>query len=139
MTSLHFNPFSSPFTYAYLMIIKNPYFCRMETKRQEKISKLLQQDLSEIIQMELRHVTRGAMVTVTKVHVTPDLSMAKAYLSLFATKDKEALLEGIKKHTSEIRGKLGNRVRHQLRVVPELQFYLDDSLDYIDNIDELLK
>ena len=111
----------------------------METKRQEKISKLLQQDLSEIIQMELRHVTRGAMVTVTKVHVTPDLSMAKAYLSLFATNDKEALLENIKKHGSEIRGKLGKRVRHQLRVVPDLHFFLDDSLDYIDNIDELLK
>ena len=110
----------------------------METKRQEKISKLLQQDLSEIIQMELRHVTRGAMVTVTKVHVTPDLSLAKAYLSLFATNDKDALLESIKKHTSEIRGKLGSRIRHQLRVVPELQFYLDDSLDYIDRIDELL-
>ena len=111
----------------------------METKRQEKISKLLQQDLSEIIQMELRHVTRGAMITVTKVHVTPDLSVAKAYLSLFATKDKDSLLENIKKHGSAIRGQLGNRIRHQLRVVPELQFYLDDSLDYIDNIDQLLK
>jgi len=111
----------------------------METKRQEKISKLLQQDLSEIIQMELRHVTRGAMVTVTKVHVTPDLSMAKIYLSLFATNNKEEMLENIKKHGSEIRGKLGNRIRHQLRVVPDLQFFLDDSLDYIDNIEELLK
>ncbi|MCF6169564.1 MAG: 30S ribosome-binding factor RbfA [Bacteroidales bacterium] len=111
----------------------------METKRQEKISKLLQQDLAEIIQMELRHVTRGAMVTITKVHVTPDLSVAKTYLSLFATNDKEALLENIKKHGREIRGKLGNRVRHQLRVVPELRFFLDDSLDYIDNIDSLLE
>lgn len=111
----------------------------METKRQEKIAKLLQQDLGEIIQMEMRHITRGAMVTVTKVHVTPDLSLAKAYLSLFATDQKEALLENIKKHSSEIRGKLGKRVRHQLRVVPDLQFYLDDSLDYIENIDELLK
>ena len=111
----------------------------METKRQERISKLLLQDLSEIIQMEMRHVTRGAMVTVTKVYVTPDLSMARVYLSLFATKDKEVLLENMKKHSSEIRGKLGNRIRHQLRVVPELHFFLDDSLDYIDNINELLK
>ncbi len=111
----------------------------METKRQEKISKLLQQDLSEIIQMEMRHVTRGAMVTVTKVLVTPDLSLAKAYFSLFATDDKDALLMSLKSHNSEIRGKLGIRIRHQLRVVPELQFYIDDSLDYIDNIDELLK
>ncbi len=111
----------------------------METKRQEKISKLLQQDLSEIIQMEMRHLTRGAMVTVTKVHVTPDLSLAKAFLSLFATNDKETLLKSLISHSSEIRGKLGKRVRYQLRVVPELQFYLDDSLDYIDNIDNLLK
>lgn len=111
----------------------------METKRQEKIAKLLQQDLSEIIQMEMRHITRGAMVTVTKVHVTPDLTLAKAYLSLFATDQKEILLDNIKKHASEIRGKLGKRIRHQLRVVPDLQFYLDDSLDYIENIDELLK
>ncbi len=97
------------------------------------------QDLGEIIQMEMRHVTRGAMVTVTKVHVTPDLAIARVYLSLFATDDKEALLENIRRHSKEIRGKLGNRVRHQLRVVPELQFFMDDSLDYIEHIEELLE
>jgi ribosome-binding factor A len=86
----------------------------------------------------MKHVTRGAMVTVTKVKVTSDLSIARVYLSLFATKDKEALLEEIRKHGSEIRGKLGSRIRHQLRVVPGLQFYEDDSLDYIENIDHLL-
>jgi len=111
----------------------------MESKRQHKISKLLQKDLAEIIQMDLRHVTRGAMVTVTKVYVSPDLSVAKAYLSLFACKDNDELLKNIQSHASEIRGKLGNRVRHQLRVVPALQFYLDDSLDYIDNIENLLE
>lgn len=111
----------------------------MESKRQQRISKLLQKDLGEILQTELRHITKGAMVTVTKVTVTPDLAIAKVYLSLFATNDKENLLKGIAKHASEIRGKLGNRIRHQLRVVPELQFYLDDSLDYIENIDNLLK
>jgi len=110
----------------------------MESQRQQKISKLLQKDLGEIFQIELRHITRGAMVTVTKVHVTPDLSSAKIFLSLFATKDSEELMKNIKKHTSEIRGKLGKRVRHQLRVIPELHFYLDDSLDYIQNIENLL-
>lgn len=110
----------------------------MESKRQQKISKLLQKDLGEIIQQDLKHVTRGSMVTVTKVHVTPDLSSAKIYLSLFATPDSAALLKSIQRHSSEVRGKLGNRIRHQLRVVPELHFYLDDSLDYIENIENLL-
>jgi ribosome-binding factor A len=110
----------------------------MESKRQQRIAKLLQKDLGEIIQMELRHVTHGALVTVTKVHITPDLAMAKVYLSLFATKDKENLLKEIVNHAGEIRGKLGNRIRHQLRAVPELHFYEDDSLDYIENIETLL-
>lgn len=110
----------------------------MESKRQQRISKLLQKDLGEIFQTELRHLTRGAMVTVTKVHITPDLAVAKVFLSLFASADKESLMKNIVKHASEIRGKLGNRIRHQLRAVPELHFYEDDSLDYIENIENLL-
>ena len=111
----------------------------METKRQERINKLLQRDLSEIFQREMGHVTQHAMVTVTKTKVTPDLSLAKVYVSLFATKDTEALMKNIIEHTAEIRGKLGTRIRHQLRAVPELRFYRDDSLDYLDNIENLLK
>jgi ribosome-binding factor A len=110
----------------------------MESKRQQRIGKLLQKDLGEILQQELTHVTRGAMVTVTKVYVTPDLNTVKIYLSLFATSDKESLLQNIRHRAGEIRGKLGNRIRHQLRSVPELQFYEDDSLDYIENIEHLL-
>jgi ribosome-binding factor A len=110
----------------------------MESKRQERIQKLLQQELSIIFQQEMGPVTQKAMVTVTKVYVTPDLGQARVYLSLFATKDKEALMNEIVKHTSTVRGKLGTRIRHQLRVVPELQFHEDDSLDYIDRIDTLL-
>lgn len=110
----------------------------MESKRQERIQKLLQQELSIIFQQEMGTVTQNAMVTVTKVYVTPDLGQARVYLSLFATKDKEALMNEIEKHTSTVRGKLGTRIRHQLRVVPELQFHEDDSLDYIDRIDSLL-
>ncbi len=111
----------------------------MDTIRQERINNLLQKDLGEIFQIELRHVSQGAMITVTKVKVTPDLSLAKVYLSLFAASDKNELLKNIRSHTKEIRGKLGKRVRNQLRVVPDLSFYIDDSLDYIENIDNLLK
>ncbi len=110
----------------------------MESIRQDRINNLLQKDLGEIFQLEMKYVSQGSMITVTKVKVTPDLSLAKIYLSLFATADKDALLENIRKHTKEIRGKLGNRVKNQLRVVPDLNFYLDDSLDYIENIDNLL-
>ena len=110
----------------------------MESTRQLKVSRLLQKDLGEIFQRESRNLSRGAMVTVTKVHVTPDLAMAKVYLSLFVTEDKSSLLIHIKKHGKEIRYHLGKRIAKQIRVVPELVFYLDDSLDYIDNIERLL-
>ncbi len=110
----------------------------METIRQERINNLLQKDLGEIFQIEMKHVSRGALITVTKVKVTPDLSLAKVYLSLFASADKDELLKSIRSHTKEIRGKLGNKIRNQLRVVPNLSFYIDDSLDYIENIDNLL-
>lgn len=115
------------------------YFCSMETQRQQKIGRLLQRDLSEIIQMEMKTVVAGAMVTVTKVTISPDLSLAKVHLSVFASKDKKALVEKIGQHTREIRGHLGKRVRHQLRIIPDLAFYLDDSLDYIDRIENLLQ
>jgi ribosome-binding factor A len=110
----------------------------MESKRQQRIQKLLQKDLGEIFQQEMPTIVRNAMVTVTKVYITPDLGLAKIYLSIFASKDKTVVLETIHKHAGEIRGKLGSRIRHQLRVVPELQFYEDDSLDYIERIDDLL-
>jgi len=124
--------------YFVLNVFFNRYFCKMENTRLDRVSKLLQKDLGEIIQIDLKHVTKGAMVTVTKVKVSPDLSLAKVYLSLFATPDKEVLMADIKRHSSEIRGKLGSRIRNQLRIVPNLQFYDDDSLDYIENIENLL-
>ena len=121
-----------------LIILFNRYFCNMENMRLDRVSKLLQKDLGEILQFDLKHITKKSMVTVTKVNVTPDLSIAKVYLSLFATPDKKALLENIKRHSKEIRGKLGFRIKNQMRLVPDLQFYEDDSLDYIENIDQLL-
>ena len=111
----------------------------MESKRQEKISKLLQKDLSEILQLDSRSLYSGAMITVTKVTVSSDLSFAKTFVSIFAPgADNAMILEKIKEHTKETRHKLAIRIKNQLRVVPALQFYIDDSLDYIENIENLL-
>jgi len=112
----------------------------MESERQQKINKLLQKDLGVIFQLESRNILgTGAMITVTKVNISRDLSVAHVYLSLFAVNDKEALLKQIQRKTSAFRNLLGKKIRHQLRVVPELLFEIDDSLDYIENIDNLLK
>jgi len=110
----------------------------MESTRQMKVSKLLQRDLGDIFQRESPHIADGAMVTVTKINMTRDLSVAKVFLSLFATNDKEALLKKIRKHTKDIRYRLGQKAGKQLRIIPELQFFIDDSLDYIENIEKLL-
>ncbi len=111
----------------------------METTRQQKISRLVHKDLSMIFQSMGRTLFTGVMITVTKVYVTKDLSLAKIYLSLFTTGDKNAVLDQIRMHTREIRKELGIREHNQLRIIPELQFFIDDSLDYIENIDKLLK
>lgn len=100
---------------------------------------MLQKELAEIFQREARGMFGGAFITITQVQVSPDLSVAKIYLSVMAVKDKKAFLEEIKNHTSELRKHLGLRIKHQLRIVPELIFYIDDSLDYADRIEKLLK
>jgi ribosome-binding factor A len=110
----------------------------METTRQNKVSRLLQRDLGGIFQRESNRLFGGAMITVTKVHVTRDLAIAKVYLSLFATDDKDRLLEIVRTHSKEIRYKLGQQIGKQVRVIPELKFFHDDSLDYIENIEKLL-
>jgi ribosome-binding factor A len=111
----------------------------MDSTRQNKISRLLQKDLAEIIQKEGRDLFPGVMVSVTNVRISPDLSIARVYLSIFPSEKGAAVLLEIKKHTSKIRGLLGLKVGKQLRIVPQLDFHIDDSLDYIDNIDRLLK
>lgn len=113
-------------------------FAHMETKRQLRISKMLQRELGTIFQRESKDKFGAAMITVTKVQVTKDLSIARAYLSLFATKDKSALLESIRQSAGEIRFHLGKRIKDQVRHIPELEFFQDDSLDYIENIEQLL-
>jgi ribosome-binding factor A len=110
----------------------------MESTRQQKVSRLLQKDLGEIFQVEVRNLFGNVMITVTKVHVTKDMSIAKIYLSLFGTNNKEELLKNIRHHGNEIRYKLGKRIGKQVRAIPELKFYEDDSLDYIENIEKLL-
>jgi ribosome-binding factor A len=111
----------------------------MEATRQNKIARLLQKDLAEILRIESNELFRGILVSVTNVRVSPDLSIAKVYLSIFPSeKTKDTLFE-IKQHQSKIRGILGQKVGKQLRIVPQLDFFIDDSLDYIENIDRLLK
>ncbi len=82
---------------------------------------------------------RGVMVSVTRVRVSPDLSICTAYLSIFPSEKSEELLQNIQRNTSQVRYELGTRVRNQLRIIPELRFFIDDSLDYIERIDELLQ
>jgi ribosome-binding factor A len=112
----------------------------MASIRQEKVGKLIQQELAIIFQQHARDLFGGAFITVTVVRMSPDLGLAKAYLSFFATQgaNKEEMLESVRSQTSRIRGLLGNKVGKQLRSVPELAFFLDDSLDYAQHIDDLL-
>ncbi|MBD5233879.1 MAG: 30S ribosome-binding factor RbfA [Bacteroidales bacterium] len=110
----------------------------METTRQAKISRLLQKELSEIFRQQTAK-THGVIVSVSAVRVSPDLSIAKAYLSVFPSDKAPEMIESIKASAKTIRYELAQKVRFQLRKCPELQFYLDDSLDYLENIDSLLK
>ena len=107
----------------------------MDSTRQSKIARLIQKELGDIF-LKMTKETRGVLVSVSIVRVSPDLGIAKAYLSVFPSAKGEEIVELLNK---SIRFELGNRVRHQLRIIPELRFYLDDSLDYIENIDNLLK
>jgi len=109
----------------------------MESTRQQKVNSVLQKDLAEILLREV--VVPNTMISVTSVNITPDMSIARVNLSIFATNDKSAVLKHIQTKKSEIRFLLGERVKNQLRIVPDLQFFIDDSLDRIDRIDELLK
>ena len=111
----------------------------MDSTRQLKYSKLIQKEMGDIFQKEGYNYFGKAFVTVTGVRVSPDLGIAKVYVSIFGVKDSHAVLDMIEKHHKEIRHQLGNRIRHQARIIPELKFFLDDSLDYAEKIDKLLK
>ena len=123
------------------LVINSLIFAYMEeTQRQKKIGGIIQQDLADILQ---RAATdgglKGTLLSVSKVYVTVDLSIAKVYVSIFPNKDADTLLEGIKSNQVAIRHELAQRTKNQLRRVPELVFYLDDSLEYIDKIEQSLK
>ena len=111
----------------------------MENTRQQKIAKQIQRDIAEILQRDLAATLRGTLVTVTTVRVSVDLSYAKIYISVFPFDKAQATLQLIEQNAKLIRGALGNRMRNQVKSIPELQFFIDDSLEYIENIDTLLK
>lgn len=116
------------------------YFCSMESNRQKKIASVLQRDLVDVLQGSAsRNGMQGVLISVTKVKVTVDLSNAKVYLSIFPTGTAAELIKGIKQNAPLIKHELAQRTRHQLRRMPELEFYIDDSLEYIDQIDRSLK
>ena len=110
----------------------------METTRQQKISRLIQKEMSDIFQRQTQQL-RGVLVSVSRVRISPDLSQCRIYLSIFPSERGEEIIEAIRGNVKTLRYELGKRTRYQLRIVPELTFFIDDSLDYIDRIDELLK
>jgi len=111
----------------------------MESTRQKKVSRLIQKEMAEIFLKKGNEVAPGKMVSITRVRVSPDLSYAKIYISIFPSANQEEILNQIRDHSVKLRFELGHKVRTQLRIVPEISFFIDDSLDYIENIDKLLK
>jgi ribosome-binding factor A len=110
----------------------------MESQRQQKFAKQLTKDLAEIFQKVGLSVYNGAMITITQVKTSPDLRTLKIYLSIFGAANKEDVLKDIRdNHTKEVRYHLGNKIRNAVKSIPELYFYIDDSLDYSENIDKL--
>lgn len=110
----------------------------METTRQNKIARLLQKELSEIFLLQAKAMP-GVLISVSTVRISPDMSSARVYLSIFPSDKSEEIVKNINGSMKSIRFELGTRVRHQLRIIPELKFFVDDSLDYIEKIDSLLK
>lgn len=107
--------------------------------RQKKVSNLLKQELSEYFRKEAKTVFGGLMISATVVRISKDLSVAKCYLSIFPSENGEEIVKEINKITPTIRFAIGNTIKSQVRIIPHLSFYVDDSLDYISNIDSLLK
>ena len=110
-----------------------------ETNRQRKIAGVLQQDLVDVLQRAAQDGMKGVIISVSKVTVTPDLGVAKVHLSVFPSNKRDEILEGVKSNTPLIRHEMAQRTRNQLRRMPELLFFGDDSLDYIEELDKSLK
>lgn len=108
-----------------------------ESKRQHKFARLIQKDLGDIFQREMQNILPGVMVTVTTVRATPDLANVKVYLSFYNAPDVQEAINQIKLHSADIRYKLGKKIRHQARVVPQLEFFVDDTNEYVTKMDKL--
>lgn len=115
-----------------------PYFDIMESTRQHKIARLIQKDLSDIFLSYTRSM-HGALISVSEVRVSSDLSIAHVYLSIFPTDRQQEIMEFVEKEHRHIRGEMGNRERFQLRIIPELFFHLDQTIDRMEHIEQLLK
>ncbi len=111
----------------------------MESKRQQKFARIIQKELSDIFHKEGISFHEGSIVTITTVRATPDLSMARVYLSIFNSSNKEAALSNIKAQSKEIRYKLGTQIKNQVRIVPNLEFFIDDSIEYASHMDQLFE
>ena len=111
----------------------------MDSKRQLKFARLIQRDLGELFQREFKHIFGQAFITVKSVEISPDLSVAKAYLSLMMVNDKVAFMKLIRENTKVIRTALAQRIKHQVRVIPALNFFLDESVEYAMNMDNIIR
>jgi len=111
----------------------------MESTRQVKVGRQIQKDLGEILQRYSNSLFHGSLLTVTQVRMSPDFSLARVYVSIFPPSKREDVMAAINQNIKTFRHDLGVRVRNQLRIVPELAFFIDDSLDYVEKIDRLLK
>lgn len=111
----------------------------MDSKRQEKFARLIQKDLGEIFQQSSRQWFQGAFITISGVKVSPDLGYARVYLSVFQVKDKNELLDLVRFYGKDIRKQLALRIKNQVRKVPELEFFLDESLDYVMHMEDVFR
>ena len=111
----------------------------VESTRQKKVSRLIQKEVADIFLRKGGEYAPGKLISITKVRISPDLSFAKIYLIIFPSANNSHILQVVQNHAPKIRFDLGLKVRSQLRIVPDIVFYIDDSLDYIENIDRLLK
>lgn len=111
----------------------------MESTRQKKVSRLIQKELADIFLKRSNEFAHGKLISITRVRISPDLSFAKVYLSIFPAVNQNDIINSLQERSSKIRFDLGQKVRSQLRIVPDIAFHIDDSLDYIDKIDKLLK
>ena len=119
-------------------LVRGRFFIIMQETRQARICRMLQKELASIFQAQTRMMP-GVLVSVTRVRISPDLSICTANLSVFPSERGEEIIKNIQANEKQIRYELGTRVRNQLRIIPELRFFIDDSLDYLERIDELLK